>query len=492
MNEPLNHDDYLTRRCRLLNGIPIRRGNAEYVICWLQQTLRGHNNPVIDAAVALGNSLGLPVIVYHGLGQHYPHASDRLHRFILEASRSLEQDVTERGLRLLRVVERPEHNVKGLIYRLAARAAALVVDDNAAYVGRWQLETVARRIDCPVIAVDGARLIPEASLGVVCLTTPAFRSQVNDLRQIGLEEPMNIVCKEKPCVGDMIVQHDKLGAAGSADITRLIKSCDIDHSLPPVQWCSGDRKSALNQLAWAATDVIPHYAQERNNPAILGVSYLSPYLHFGVLGPHDVATFASEVDSSRGVWKFLDELLVWREFFHHLAVHTPVPNSYEVVSNWARESLALHASDAREHVYSLSELVHGLTSDETWNAAQRQFLVDGWMHNNLRMYWGKRIIGWTASPEDAWNTACYLNDRLSLDGRDPATYGNLRWCFGSGRPSTEKPVYGKVSQKSDIAMRRRPGVPEWLAIQARRPTPTIVVPVQVPLNFRPQASGRVG
>lgn len=217
---------------------------------------------------------------------------------------------------------------------------------------------------------------------------------------------------------------------------------------------------------------------------------LSPYLHFGVLGPHDVARIASEVDSPRGVWKYLDELLVWREFFHHVAHHVPVPGRYGAVSRWARESLTAHAGDTREHLYSLSELIHGRTHDETWNVAQQQFLVDGWMHNNLRMYWGKRIIGWTRSPEEAWATACYLNDRLSLDGRDPATYGNLSWCFGGGRPATEIPVYGKVPRKTDAALRRRPGVPDWLSEQARRVIPELSVPDAIVRVDHPQASGQ--
>ena len=488
MSEDLDHEYFLTRRCRLANDGSLRRGNAEYVLCWLQQTLRGENNPVIDAAMALGNLLGLPVVVYHGLGQHYPHASDRLHHFILEASRSLEKDIEARGLRFIRVIERPRRAVKGVVYQLAARAAVLVTDDNAAFVGRWQLETVASKLDIAVIAVDGARLVPELALGNFCPTTALFRARVNAVREKWLKDSLGMSSTQPAFTTELAVTHDIIGP-GDKDITSWVHQCDIDHSLPPVSWCKGDRASALAQLAWAAVEVIPRYAEQRNNPAVTGVSYLSAYLHFGVLGPHDVAVLAREVESARGVWKFLDELLVWREFFHHIAHHTPVPNRYEVVSGWARESLAAHTMDSREHLYSLSELIHGHTHDETWNAAQRQFLIDGWMHNNLRMYWSKRLIAWTATPELAWATACYLNDRFSLDGRDPATYGNLRWCFGSGRPATEIPVYGKVARKSDAALRRRTGVPEWLNEQANRVIPEVSVPDTVNVTDFPQASG---
>ena len=120
-------------------------------------------------------------------------------------------------------------------------------------------------------------------------------------------------------------------------------------------------------------------------------------------------------------------------------------------------------------IYSLSELVHAQTDDATWNAAQRQFVLDGWMHNNLRMYWVKQIIKWRPDPEDAWYVACYLNDRFSLDGRDPATYGNIRWGFGlSKKGYREIDVYGWVPPKSDRAVLRRDGVPEWIEAMNKR------------------------
>lgn len=477
----------LTSRCRRLNDRPIRTQGADYVLCWLQQALRGRCNPVIDAALATGNRLGLPVVVYHGLGAEYPHASDRLHTFILQASCSVERDVTARGLRFVRVVQTPEHDAKGTLYRLASRAAALFTDDAAAFVGRWQADTVARKADTAVIAVDAARVVPELAIGTVCRTTPAFRARINDLRDDWLECQEELMADRPAFDGELDARHEPIGDA--SDLSHLVARCDIDHSLPAVHWCRGDRASALHHLHWAAAEVIPGYAGRRNNAAITGVTWLSPYLHFGVLGPDEVARAAQEVDASRDVWKFLDELIVWREFFHHLAHHAPVPNAYETVPAWARETLQAHAQDPRDALYSLDTLIHGETDDETWNAAQRQFVADGWMHNNLRMYWGKRLIGWTATPELAWRTACYLNDRFSLDGRDPATYGNLRWVFGSGRPAREAPVYGTVSRKSDAAMRRRTGMPAWLHENAHREVPRVSVPDAIVHSTRPQASG---
>jgi deoxyribodipyrimidine photo-lyase len=139
-----------------------------------------------------------------------------------------------------------------------------------------------------------------------------------------------------------------------------------------------------------------------------------------------------------------------------------VPEQYDRIPNWARKQLDEHAGDPRPEG-DAGRAGSWRDADETWNACQKQYLIDGWMHNNLRMYWAKRIIAMTPTPRDAWATACYLNDRLSLDGRDPSTYGNLAWAFGDAAPGYRpSPIYGLVSTRTDRSIRERPGGPEWL------------------------------
>jgi len=166
----------------------------------------------------------------------------------------------------------------------------------------------------------------------------------------------------------------------------------------------------------------------------------------------------------------------WREFFHHQARFETNPAAYETLPEWARQTLEKHAPE-RSDTPTLDQIIHGETDDETWNAAQKQYLLEGWMANNLRMYWGKRLVGWRDSPQEAWRTACYLNDRFSLDGRDAATYGNIGWCFGKlNNPSGEKEIYGKVGEAWDATMRKRSGVSEWLAEQSKRKSYRVFVP----------------
>ena len=457
----------LAERVRPLNTHPIRP-DRRYVLCWIQQALRGVDNPLIDEAIRIGNAHGLPVVVYHGLGNRYPYASHRLHRFILEASHTLEDAVEARGLRFVRHVVRPNTDSKGLLHRLSCDAACVLTDDMPVFVARDQAERFAARADVQVLAIDAACFVPMQRFPRRIVGTSAYRKAHTRLRADVLEEPVDRVAAVARFDGRLAASHHPIDLV---DLDALIADCDVDMSLPPAPDFCGARTAGEARLAHALAHVIPRYNWTRNNPAEFeSASRLSPYLHFGVLGPREIvkAVNAAEMHAAAR-YKFLDELLTWREFYYNLARHRTHPDAYTEVPAWGRETLAAHAQDPRPTLYSKAQLLRGETHDAIWNAAQKQFLLDGWMHNNLRMYWVKQIIRWVASPEEAWNIAVEFNDRLSLDGRDPATYGGIQWGFGrSKKGMTEVPIYGWVPIKSDAALRSRPGFADWLATQTQR------------------------
>ncbi|MEG3082090.1 deoxyribodipyrimidine photo-lyase [Sphingomonas sp. PB2P12] len=466
-------------RMRPLNDrMPVAEGR--YVLCWLQQALRAYDNPVIDAAVRFGNALRLPVLVYHGVREDYPYASDRLHHFIIGASIDLADGCRERGLACVRHIDRAVRREKGLVYRLGADAAAVVLEDQPTFVARWQSERLAARVDVPVFAVNAACLVPPSIIGADVRGRTAFLRSHEPARA-GWADWDEDVAEIEPYASELPFTPDTLD---EDDLDILIAGLNIDHSLPVSSLHPAGRRAAKERLARLVAEVLPGYASIRNDATRAeGASGLSPYLHFGVLGPREVmAAVNGAAAGEQHKRKFADELLGWREWFHYQARHLDVPERYDRIASWARQTLADHAGDPRPDHETLAAMLRGETRDETWNACQRQFLAEGWMHNNLRMYWGKRIIAMTPSPEAAWATACYLNDRLSLDGRDPSTYGNIAAMFAGSPADRERPVYGRVATRGDGSRRRTEGGDVWLATAAVRAGPLVSVPESVPVD----------
>lgn len=460
-------NDELRDRSKALNANQVY-DSAKYVLVWLQQTLRGEDHPSIDAGVEIANKLGLPVLVYHGLREDYPHASDRLHGFILGASQEMARTLLKRNIACVQHVVRPSREIRGLVYQLANAAACVVTDQHATFVGNWQANRFAKKTKRAVLAVDATRLVPYALLPSGLGATKAFRAAQGSLRDQCFAARQQVI-PEQPCyTGPLPFEPDVLADMNDNGLAAVIAQCRIDHSLPVSSEHPATAEAVVSRLNDLTGQIIERYKWSRNNPADpQSSSKLSPYLHFGMASPFQIMRALDAADIKRSArWKFQDELLTWREWCHWRMTENPQLAFYDSLPTAARNSLEEHAADAR-HVLPMEALIHGETPDETWNAAQRQWLSTGWMHNNLRMYWAKQILRWTESPQMAWATACYLNDRLSLDGRDPATYIMMHWAFGEARPGyREQPIYGWISQKSDSALRKRAGANDWLAIMA--------------------------
>ena len=386
----------LELRTRRLNQASVTRDGCDYVLCWLMQALRAEKNPTLDAAIALGNDHALPVVVLHAV-DHYPYASHRLHRFILEASRDLERGVQARDLRFVRWIGREKGGALDVVARLAKRAAAVVLDDAPTLVTRTYADALAQTIKRPLFAVDACYAVPMNALAEPLETTKAFRAAHTKLRPHHLKTELRQEAHLPAFAGDLGMASESL-ELDEAGLDALIRAAGVDMSVPSVSGFAGYRSAALARLELAVREVVPHYKRTRNNPALEdATARLSPWLHFGVLSPREVANAVLEAEAAGRVnaaarWKFFNEMLTWREYYHHRARHEVLWSRWAGLPAWARDTLQAHASDPRPKFYALEALIHGETEDETWNAAQKQFLLDGWLNNNLRMYWVKQLL----------------------------------------------------------------------------------------------------
>ncbi len=244
------------------------------------------------------------------------------------------------------------------------------------------------------------------------------------------------------------------------DMTRNWK--DLDRSVQPVEAWIGGHHAAVKRLRHFCSKLLKNYDSDRNKPEVDGTSALSPYLHFGHIGPLTIALAvdaAAKKDSSLKPARdgYFNELIAWRELAVNFVKYTPNYDSADCAEDWAKKTIAEHARDEREHLYSLKQLEAGETHDDLWNAAQTQMVEYGWMHNYLRMYWAKKILEWTPDVKTAVKWAIHLNDKYFLDGRDPNGYAGIAWSMLGkfDRAWGERPIFGKIRYMSGASTGRK-------------------------------------
>jgi len=431
------------------------------VLYWAQANRRARCNPALAHAVELANRAGLPVLFYEGLTCDYPYASDRLHTFILEGVPDTERELQRIGIGYVFYLRRADREANDILYRLTKDAAAIVTDDYPLWPARQYNTTVPPKLKIPYYAVDASCIVPMGCFNKREYAAYTIRPKIRKLLAKFLRPAPAIRVRQRYC-GKIPNFHTRVTAA---NIAGLVASCAIDHGLPPSPIYHGGSAAARMRLRQFLKRNLHRYASASNQPSENATSGLSPYLHFGHISALEVALAVQKYAIQHKLLpdEFLEELIVRRELAFNFARFTDRPESITALPDWARKTLAKHARDRRNPVYSRRQFERAQTHDPLWNAAQQELLITGKIHGYYRMYWGKKILGWSRTPAEALATALYLNDRLALDGRDPNSSTNILWCFGlHDRPWAERPVFGQIRYMSYAGMRRKTDVDAYV------------------------------
>ena len=437
-------------RLQLLNDAPEVPG--EYVLYWMQQSQRAAFNPALEWAIANANRLRLPVVVGFGLTDGYAEANARHYAFMLEGLREVDAVLARRGIAF--VIRRGAPDTVAI--ELAQRAALVVCDRGyLRHQKTWRLR-VARACGRRVVQVEGDVVVPvDLASNRREVGARTLRPKIARLRDAWLKKLRTTPVTVRADMFAQRLAHPDVIAL--SDVDALVASLDIDRTVAPVARFRGGTTEAKRRLQAFLDGGLSRYAAERGEPALAQVSFLSPYLHFGQISPVEIAleVAGGEVDAD-GRASYLEELIVRRELAINFVEHEPEYDCYGGLPRWARDTLDRHRSDLRPHRYGTDELVAASTHDPYWNAAMREMRDTGYMHNHMRMYWGKKILEWSASPEEAYATALALNNRYFLDGRDPNSYANVAWCFGlHDRPWPERPIFGTVRSMTQGGLVRK-------------------------------------
>jgi deoxyribodipyrimidine photo-lyase len=405
-------------------------------------------------AVELANAHRLPVLYYEGLTCSYRYANDRLHTFLLEGVPETAKRLKKAGIGYCFYLRKRRSDRNDVFYVLAAKAAAIVTDDYPVFIARDHNKRVPERLDIPYFAVDSSCIVPMRTLPKREFAAYTIRPKIHRALPRYWKPADTIRVKRRydmsQCPFHSEVRPDR--------IAELVASCEIDHSVPPALSCEGGRRAAERRFETFLAENLRRYARDRNNPSAHATSELSPYLHFGQISSLEIALRTADYAKAHKLIdvEYLEELIVRRELAFNCALYSDDPVSFANLPDWAQETMRSHARDKRPYLYTRDQLERAETSDELWNASQRELLLRGKIHGYYRMYWGKKMIEWSATYQDALDTMVYLHDRYALDGRDPNTYTNILWCFGlHDRAWGERAVFGKIRYMSFEGMKRK-------------------------------------
>ena len=433
-------------RIQRLNDRDVRDG--DYVLYWMQSSQRAGYNHALEYAVQQANELDQRLLVVFGLTDDYPEANLRHYAFMLEGLRDVEDALKERGIKFTVRKGSPDE----VALEAGEKASLLVTDRGYMRPQRAWRERVAREAVCCVTQVESDVVVPvELASGKQEHAARTLRPKIHEY----LDDFLVALNPTKPEKQSLNMRSENLDLS---NVEKVLDGMDLDRSVGALSHLyRGGTNEAKKMFRRFLKKSFGDYDANRNQPQTDFVSHMSKYLHFGHISPIWLALEALDSGASRkNIDSFIEELIVRRELSMNFVYYTPDYDSYSCLPGWAKETLEEHKDDEREHTYTREQLENAGTHDEYWNAAMKEMVHTGYMHNYMRMYWGKKILEWSNTPEYAYATTLYLNNKYFLDGRDPNSFANVAWVFGRhDRGWTEREVYGKVRYMSSGGLERK-------------------------------------
>lgn len=429
-----------SERIHILNKAPIRQG--KYVLYRMQASQRLNCNLALCEAARLANETGLPLLILFHLKANYPDANYRHFKFMAEGLTECVAGAQRAGIGF-ELTDLPQELLAATYY---AQAAAIVCDRGYLRHQKAWNEDIALHAPCLTEEVEDNLIVPIASA-----THKAEWSARTIRPKLMAKLPYFITDAGTP-LPRLHHAYPSANDHNRETLTRFLEVVRCKAYLAPVEYPGGEQ-AAVKTLEAFILNKLPLYSERRSDPAQASGSRLSAYLHFGQISPLQILQRISSLPDSV---VFTEQLLVRRELSHNFVHYTPGYDTYGALPNWCRQTLQVHSSDTRPYIYTTEQLENSRTHDPFWNAAMNEMRRTGYMENTMRMYWGKKIIEWSATPEEAYITILQLNNRYFTDGRDANSYASIGWCFGlHDRPWPSHPIFGTVRTMTASGLSRK-------------------------------------
>ena len=420
------------KRVRLLQKGNETNGSIVY---WMSRDQRVHDNWALLFAQKLALEKKRSLAVVFNLVPDFLEATIRQYGFMLKGLQEVETELSKYNIPFFLTSGKPEEEIPLLLKNL--NASILTSDFDPLKIKRaWKCD-VAKKISIPFYEVDAHNIVPclyvsdKSEFAAYTIRPKIHKALIEFMDEFPALKKMN----KNEIVSEKI------------DWDKVDRSLKINRNVNEVDWIKPGELAAAKSLKDFLKNKFDAYYDLRNDPTKEGQSNLSPYLHFGQISAQRVALEIQRINGNNESEKsFLEELIVRRELADNFCYFNNNYNSFNGFHDWAKTSLNEHRQDEREFVYSLDQFEKAKTHEDLWNAAQMEMIATGKMHGYMRMYWAKKILEWSKSPEEALKIAIYLNDKYELDGRDPNGYTGIAWAIGGihDRPWFERHVYGKI------------------------------------------------
>jgi deoxyribodipyrimidine photo-lyase len=425
------------------------------VVYWMQRAQRGRDNPALDVAIEVANELQRPVAVFFGLHPKYPNANLRHYAFLLEGLPETKETIEARGAAFV-FRPYPAHDL--LRFCAEVKPCLVIGDENPLRAPEQWRQSAARQLRTPFWTVDADVIVPSKLFPQEEYAARTIRPKLQRLLPVFLQATDNPSAHYR---------WPKPPPSQEIAAAPLLAALPLDRSAAPVSAFRGGTTEGLRLLQRFISERLAAYATDRNQPQRAGTSELSAYLHFGQLGPLTIALAVQKAEAPPPAKQaYMEELIVRRELAINYVVRNPDYDRLTGCPQWAQTTLAEHLGDERPHLYTEAQFEAAATHDPLWNAAQMEMVNTGRMHGYLRMYWAKKLLEWTRTPEEAFALAIKFNDRYFLDGRDPNGYTGIAWAIGGkhDRPwGPRRPVFGLIRYMSAAGCARKFDVKAYIA-----------------------------
>ena len=418
-------------RVKVLRG---GKFEGKSVLYWMIREKRSTDNWALLASqkTALKNKVPL-YVCFQYLG-NFPNSNKRHYKFLFKGLLQTQEELNKKNITFSFVKGKASEVIPKLIFNKSV--GTLFTDFSPLKIYKSRIQSVLEKISVPFFQIDAHNIVPVwTASDKKEFAAHTIRKKINTKLDKYL---LNYPVVQKHPYGEL--ENNK------KSLNQLIKDLKIDASVDEVDWIDPGEYAVNHKLKKLKTTLV-NFNKTRNDPTKNSLSNLSPYIHFGQVSSQRVAYEITNSSLPReDKESFLEELIVRKELADNFCEYEENYDYFEGFHPWAQKTLNEHRNDKREYLYTSEEFEDAKTHDQLWNAAQIQMKRLGKMHGYMRMYWAKKILEWSPSPETALQTAIDLNDKYELDGRDPKGYTGIAWSIGGihDRAWFERPVYGKI------------------------------------------------